>query len=329
MSGPEVLEVLDPGFLTTVQDGGRAGMAGEGVSRGGAADRWSMAIANVLAGNAIDAAALELTLAGPTLLALTAVTLGLAGTIAGRVANTGVAVAPGTTFTLQPGDTLLLDGPATGARGYLAVPGGIDVPEVLGSRSTALGARFGGFEGRALATGDRLRAAAPAGELTLPPRHWPGDPAPTPGRVRVLPGAHAAYLGTDALDALLATPWSVSTSSDRVGLRLEGPPITAGPVAELASHGVVAGAVQLPPDRLPIVLLVDHQPTGGYPVIAVTITADVDSLGQLAPGASVQFETTTNEVAREAMEMRRFLFQAGADELRDAGRWDDLWLSAR
>ncbi len=329
MSGPEVLEVVDPGLLTTIQDGGRPGMAGEGITGGGAADRWSMAIANALAGNAVDAAALELTIAGPTLVALARVTVGLAGGIGGRVANTGVAVAPGTTFTLQPGDTLLLDGPATGARGYLAVPGGVDVPEVLGSRSTALGAKFGGLEGRPLARGDRLRAGAPADELTLPPRSWPGDPAPTPGPIRVLPGPHAAYLGTEALDALLATAWSVSTSSDRVGLRLEGPPIAGGPVAELASHGVVAGTVQLPPDRLPIVLLVDHQPTGGYPVIAVAITADVDRLGQLAPGSSVQFQATTPEAAREAMEMRRFLFRAGADELRENGRWDDLWLSAR
>jgi allophanate hydrolase subunit 2 len=114
-----------------------------------------------------------------------------------------------------------------------------------------------------------------------------------------------------------------------VGLRLEGPPIAGGPIAELASHGVVAGTVQLPPDRLPIVLLVDHQPTGGYPVVAVTITADVDGLGQLAPGASIRFETVTPDQAHEAMEMRRFLFLAGASELRDEGRWDDLWMSAR
>jgi 5-oxoprolinase (ATP-hydrolysing) subunit C len=328
MNGPEILEVLDPGLLTTVQDGGRTGLAGEGVTRGGAADRWSLAIANVLVGNPAGAAALELTLAGPKLQALRAVTVGLAGGIGGYVANTGLAVAPGATFTLQAGDTLHLDGPATGARGYLAVPGGIDVPEVLGSRSTALGAGFGGYAGRALTAGDRLCAGAPAGSLTAPPRRWPGDPTPTPGPIRVLPGPDAAYLDTEALDALLATPWSVSSSSDRVGLRLEGPPIAGGPIMELASRGVTAGTVQLPPDRLPIVLLVDHQPTGGYPVIAVTITADVDRLGQLAPGATVHFQATTPEAAREAMEMRRFLFQAGADELREAGRWDDLWLSA-
>jgi biotin-dependent carboxylase-like uncharacterized protein len=328
MSGPEVLEVVDPGFLAAVQDRGRPGLAGEGVTRGGAADRWSLAIANVLLGNPPDAAGIEVTLAGPTFLALTTVTVGLAGWVGGHVANTGVTVAPGTSFTLQSGDVLRLDGPTTGARGYVAVPGGIDVPVVLGSRSTALGARFGGFEGRALAPGDRLCAAASAGELTVPPHRWPGYAAPTPGPIRVLPGPDVAYLGTDAFEALLATSWSVSGSSDRVGLRLEGPPIAGGPITELASRGVLAGTVQLPPDRLPIVLLVDHQPTGGYPVIAVTITADVDRLGQLAPGATVQFQATTPEEAREALEMRRFLFQAGTAELREAGRWDDLWLSA-
>jgi biotin-dependent carboxylase-like uncharacterized protein len=326
MSGPDALEILDPGLLSSVQDGGRPGQAGEGVTRGGAADRWSLAIANALLGNAPAAAALELTLAGPTLQALTAVTLGLAGGIGGRVATSGLAVGPGTSFTLQLGEVLQLDGPSTGARGYLALAGGIDVPVVLGSRSTALGAGFGGLEGRAVRAGDRLRALGDT--LLRPPRRWPGDPAPTPGPIRVLPGPDAGSLGPDAFAALLAGRWTVSPSSDRVGLRLDGARIPGEPAEELASHGVVNGTVQLPPDRLPIVLLVDHQPTGGYPVIAVTITADLERAAQLVPGASVQFQAATVEEARQALEMRRFVFRAGTDELREAGRWDDLWLSA-
>jgi allophanate hydrolase subunit 2 len=153
MARPYVLEVVEPGLLTSIQDGGRPGLTAEGVTRGGAADRWSLAVANALVGNPPDAAALELTVAGPTLQPLRAVTVGLAGTIGGRISSSGLAIAPGAAFTLQPGDTLHLDGPVTGARGYLAIPGGIDVPAVLGSRSTALGAGFGGFEGRALRAG--------------------------------------------------------------------------------------------------------------------------------------------------------------------------------
>jgi allophanate hydrolase subunit 2 len=146
--------------------------------------------------------------------------------------------------------------------------------------------------------------------------------------LRVLPGPHAADLGPRAFDSLLATAWTVSPTSDRVGLRLEGDPIAAMAAAELASHGVIAGTIQLPPDRRPIVLLVDHQPTGGYPVIAVVITADLDRLGQLAPGAAVWFEPTTQDQARAALEGRDTAFQAALAQLRDAARWDDLWRGA-
>jgi biotin-dependent carboxylase-like uncharacterized protein len=323
-----VIEIVDPGLLLSIQDGGRPGLAAEGVTRGGAADRHSLAVANALVGNPPDAAALEATLLGPVVRALVPVTLGIAGTMAGAVTGTGERAAPGATVSLRAGDSLAME-PATGARGYLAVPGGIGVPPVLGSRSTALGAGFGGLEGRALRAGDRLAAAA---DPTIAHAHWPGTPAPDPvspgSPLRVLPGPHAADLGPRAFDSLLATAWTVSPTSDRVGLRLEGDPIAAMAAAELTSHGVIAGTIQLPPDRRPIVLLVDHQPTGGYPVIAVVITADLDRLGQLAPGAAAWFEPTTQDQARAALEERDTAFQAALAQLRDAARWDDLWRGA-
>ena len=328
MPGPAVLEVLDPGLLTTVQDGGRPELATEGITRGGAADRWSLAVANALVGNPADAAALELTIAGPTLRPLRAITVGLAGTIGGRIPGRGLAVAPGTAVTLQPGDTLHLDGPATGARGYLAVPGGVDVPVVLGSRSTALGAGFGGLEGRPLRAGDRIRATAPDDALVRNPARWPTEAAPAPGPIRVLLGPHATDLGAGASRALLAGPWAVGPASDRMGIRLAGRPIPGDAYAELPSLGVVEGSVQLPPDGLPIVLLADHQPTGGYPVIAVVITADLDRLAQLPPGAPIQLAMTTLEAARTAREAPRESFAAGVAALRADAGWDELWLSA-
>ena len=328
MARDPVLEIVDPGLLLSIQDGGRTGLTAEGVTRGGAADRHSLAVANVLVGNPPDAAALEATLLGPTLWALAAVTLGLAGTMAGAVIETGERVGPGSTVTLRAGDTLALE-PATGARAYLAVPGGIDVPVVLGSRSTALGAGFGGLDGRSLRAGDRVAAAD---DRTCTPAHWAGVPAPDPVSaahpLRVLPGPHMLLVGRPALDAFLATAWTVSSTSDRVGLRLDGDPIPGGPAAEVASHGVVAGTIQLPPDRQPIVLLVDHQPTGGYPVLAVVITADLDRLGQLAPGAAAWFEWTTPEAARAAVLDRDDVFAAALAQVRDAARWDDLWRGA-
>jgi allophanate hydrolase subunit 2 len=203
------------------------------------------------------------------------------------------------------------------------------VPLVLGSRSTALGAGFGGLDGRALRAGDRLAAAE---DRMIAHAHWPGVPAPDPVAphrpLRVLPGPHGAELGPEVFDAFLATAWTVSTTSDRVGLRLDGDPVPDPPPAELASHGVIAGTIQLPPDRRPIVLLVDHQPTGGYPVIGVVITADLDRLGQLAPGAAVSFERTTPEEARAAIEAQDDSFADALAQLRDAARWDDLWRGA-
>lgn len=328
MARDAVLEVLDPGLLLSVQDAGRPGMASEGVTRGGAADRHSLAVANALVGNPSDAAGVEATLLGPTVRALAPVTLGLGGTMAAAVLESGERVTPGSTVTLRAGDALSLE-PATGARGYLAVPGGIDVPIVLGSRSTALGGGFGGLEGRALRAGDRLASAE---DRTIPPGHWPGMPSPgivsSAHPLHVLPGPHTAELGGDAIDALLATPWTVSPTTDRVGLRLDGDAIPDTPLADLASHGVVAGAIQVPPDRRPIVLFVDHQPTGGYPVIAVVISADLDRLGQLAPGAPVWFERTTHEEARAALQAQDDAFADALAQLRDAVRWDELWRGA-
>jgi biotin-dependent carboxylase-like uncharacterized protein len=206
----------------------------------------------------------------------------------------------------------------------LAVPGGIDVPLVLGSASTALGARFGGLDGRLLRPGDVLRAAEerdePAAEAV-----WPAladDPlAAADSAIRLLPGP------ADRLEALVAAEWRVGSGSDRVGLRLEGSTLEAPASGELLSHGVVTGAVQVP-DGTPIVLLADHQTTGGYPIAAVVITADHPRLGQLRPGVSVRFVATTIDEARLALSRQREALARGAAAVRTGSEWDDLWQSA-
>ena len=324
----EVLEVLEPGLLTTIQDGGRPGLTGEGVTAGGAADAWSLGVANALVGNAPSAAALEVTLLGPTVRAIRPVTVGIAGTLRALVVETGERVDPGVAIGLRAGWTLAFDATSGGARGYLAVAGGFDVPVVLGSRSTALGAGFGGVAGRALRAGDRLAAGAPPGELTPPPARWPGLPAPDAGPIRVLPGPHAGDLDPAVLRSLVDTTWAVDSASDRVGLRLAGPLLPGSPTAELASHGVVAGAIQLPPDRQPIVLLVDHQPTGGYPVAAVVIMADLPRLGQLPPGGPVRLALVTPAEAQRALADAAASFARSLEILAEDGAWDDLWQGA-
>jgi 5-oxoprolinase (ATP-hydrolysing) subunit C len=257
-------------------------------------------------------------------------TVGLAGAdLGGIVRESGKRLLPGRSYRLEAGITIAFPGDTgfrTGARAYLALPGGIDVPLVLGSASTALGAGFGGLEGRTLWPGDVLRAAGQRDDVPSLEAVWPAlgdDPLTLPDRpVRLLPGP------APGLEAIVAADWKVGSGSDRVGLRLEGPPLEAPASGELLSHGVVTGAIQLPPDGTPIVLLADHQTTGGYPISAVVITADHPRLGQLRPGATVRFAATTIDEARLALSRQREALARGAASLRSGSAWDELWQSA-
>ena len=326
------LEVVEPGFLTTVQDAGRPEWAHLGVPRGGACDRWSLAVANLLAGNDAGAAAIEMTLAGPALAVRETTMIGLAGAnLDGVVLGTGRRLEPGRSHRLEAGWTVAFPGGTStadaGLRAYLALPGGLDVKDVLGSASTLLSAGFGGIDGRALRTGDVLRGRR-GGEAAAQGLAWPtSDGDPIAGRtgqpIRVVAGPADA-----SLDALVDAEWRVGAASDRVGLRLEGPSLAAADVGELLSHGVVDGAIQLPPGGAPIVLLADHQTTGGYPIVAVVISADHPRIGQLRPGATVRFVDVSLADARAALVEQRTAFERGAAALRRDSGWDDLWQSA-
>jgi biotin-dependent carboxylase-like uncharacterized protein len=322
-----VFEVLEPGLLTTIQDAGRFGHEADGVPRSGAADGVGLAVANLLLGNPAGAAAIECTLLGPRLRALVEVEIALGGTDLGLHATgadgSGRALAVGQAHLLAAGDVLAFRGAgddASGCRTYLALPGGVDAPEVLGSRSTCLPAGFGGFEGRALAAGDRIGATTAA---TPPLRRESVGPTvrvpaalaaelPSPARrIRILPGP-ASGERDPARAGLLDRAWVVATDSDRRGLRLEPAdpaadasalaPLSAG---ELPSHGVIPGAIQVTPSGQPLVLMPDSGTTGGYPVVAVVIHADLPLLGQLAPGAEVRFREATLEQAQAAEREQR------------------------
>jgi antagonist of KipI len=366
------LEVLDPGLLTTVEDDGRPNFVHLGVPHGGAQDRWSLAVANALIDNPPDAAALEITLVGPRLRAASATTIGLAGADLGaRVGSRRVL--PGEVLSLVPGDELLFDGAASvrsGARAYLALAGGIDVPRVLGSRSTCLVAGFGGLEGRPLRAGDRITGTGHAGgavpSVSAAGARWPGEAHPLPRadasgatvvrlleRMRPDGGARSGPPGERAARApvtpaavawLVGRVWRIGSASDRMGLRLErgrtdrpehgehGDDASGGagdPVLpEVLSHGITWGAVQLPPGGDPIVLLADHQPTGGYPAIGVVITADHPVLAQLAPGARLRFEAVSIPDAQRALHNQRLGWTETLKRYRADRGWDDLWLSA-
>lgn len=340
------LEILEPGLFTTVQDLGRFGLGHLGVPTGGAADPWSHALANYLVANEAGAATLEMTAAGPTVRARSDVLIAVAGADLGALVEPGGrAIAPGQAVALRAGDVLALRGPARGGlRAYLAVAGGVDVPLVLGSRSTCLAASFGGFAGRVLRAGDVLPVGGSAGRVPRSPQPpaahggaWPGPAAPSR---RLEPDGAVVVRVTDGptltAAAIVGRRWSVAPASDRMGLRLApaerdaagSTGDTVAPSAEVASHGVTCGTVQLPPDGHPIVLLADHQPTGGYPVPAVVISADLPVLGQLGPGDAVRFELVGFADARLAARDARARFEADIRRHRSDARWEDLWRSA-
>lgn len=300
MSRP-LFRVERPGLLTTLQDQGRFGRQREGMPVAGAMDPFAGRVANLLVGNARGAAVLEVTLLGPTLVALADVWMAVCG--ADLTAQVDSAPLPlWRTVRLSRGQTLHFGPRRSGARAYLAVAGGFDVPDVLGSKSTFLRAGLGGHKGRALQAGDVL---AGEGANVAPQCRLTPDLVPVytqEVRARVIPGPHVPVLGPAAWEAFLAARYLLTPQSDRMGYRLGGPalPIADGGRGGLLSEAVPWGGVQVPPDGRPIVLMADRQTTGGYPLVAVVATADRPALAQLAPGDALSFEAVTLAEAQDA-----------------------------
>ncbi|MFJ8505169.1 biotin-dependent carboxyltransferase family protein [Streptomyces avermitilis] len=278
------LAVVRAGALTTVQDLGRPGYAHLGVPRSGALDPPAAALVNRLVGNPPEAAVLETTLNGCALRPRSAVTVAVGGapcavTVGGRPAPWGAPVR-------VPGGALLDIGPARcGVRGYVAVSGGVAVEPVLGSRSTDL---LSGLGPAPLTDGTVLPLGQPVGP------HARVDAVPQPGPpaelvLRVTPGPRDDWFTAAALRTLVTRAYRVSTASNRIGLRTEGPALERSRTGELPSEGMVWGAVQVPPDGRPVVFLADHPTTGGYPVIAVVRPADLPAAAQAVPGTPVRF----------------------------------------
>lgn len=281
-----MIEVLDPGPLATVQDLGRGGHRALGVCASGAADQAAHRLANRLVGNDPAAATIEITLGGLWIRARDAVTVALTGARCSLGASIPLAWA--TPVSLVPGTTLRLGTPAGGLRSYLAVRGGIDVPPVLGSRSTDT---LSGLGPQPLAAGDRLDIGT---ATTGPPSEIPTDltaAAGGPGSTRAvtaLPGPRRDLFGDAGWQSLTSARWQVDATSNRIGLRLSGPQLRRAPGPELPSEPTLPGAVQVPGNGLPIILGPDAPVTGGYPVIAVVAAGDLDALAQLRPGDTLR-----------------------------------------
>jgi biotin-dependent carboxylase-like uncharacterized protein len=292
-----MIEVKRAGLCDLVVDQGRAGRGAIGVPVGGAADPLALTAANALVGNDPTAAGLEMTLAGPDLRFPDGGVVALTGARFTATRSSGVAVAWNQTLIMAPGETLSLAGAEAECRCWLALAGGLTVPSVMGSRSTFMPAGFGGHQGRALRTGDELMPGQPVqgkGRLL----HAQPPPAPAvDAPLRVVAGPQTGLFDDDGLAAFYGGSYRVAAASDRRGLRLDGPVVTHART-ELPSQGVLPGAVQIPPDGLPIILGWDGPVTGGYPVIAGVIAADWARLAQLKPGDVVRFETLDIDAAR-------------------------------
>lgn len=296
--GAHAIEVVSPGVQLTVQDRGRPGHASLGVSASGAADRRALRAANEAVGNARDEAALELA-GGGAVLAFRGP--GVVA-VAGADMEPTVRRADGTTLFAdhaapvgtRDGDQLHLAAARDGVRAVIAVRGGLDLTPVLGSASTDTLSGVRAPEAGMLRAGDMVPLRGPAAaRLAVHPGGLPRDPLPRSGgrsTLRIALGPRDGWFTPAAIRALEEQDWTVTPRSDRVGIRLDGPvPLERAVPGELPSEATVAGAVQVPPDGQPVLFLADHPLTGGYPVIAAVIDADLDLAGQLPPGARVRF----------------------------------------
>jgi biotin-dependent carboxylase-like uncharacterized protein len=309
----DTLEVVKPGLLTTVQDLGRIGCQKYGVPSSGAMDQTALRAANLLVGNEEGAAGLEATGEGPALRVLADSVVAIVGPdmetlIDGRPIECGVAT------EIRSGQLLEFGRARRGLRAYLAVAGGIDVPLMLGSRSTCLPAGFGGFHGRSLRRGDILAVGAVWTRLLgIKGRRLPVGWLGSPGEaltLRVTLGPQDDRFTPEGIRTFLTGTYRLMPEMDRMGVRLQGPPILHRSGADVLSDSIPLGAIQVPADGQPIILLADRQTTGGYAKIAVVLKEDVYRLAQTTPGQVVRFLQTSVEEAQASLRRYEAKFQA-------------------
>jgi len=293
------IRIIEPGAFTTVQDLGRSGYRSAGVPPSGAMDAPALRLANRLAGNDDDAAVLEITLLGPTLTFEQEAVVVLAGApFEGSI--DGSAIESGRTTPIPAGAAMRIGKARSGLRAYLAVRGGIEVPALLGSRSTFVAGGIGGVRGSALKAGDYLRVGAVPGEP--PPTRRASKLEPRTGRaVRAMRARPHAALTNGVIEAFWSHSFRVSPRSDRAGVRLDGEPMPVAGPTDVDPEGAVYGAIQITSDGTPIVLGPDGPATGGYAKIATVITADLPLIGQARPGDTLRFVEVGLDEARAAL----------------------------
>ncbi len=295
------MEVQAPGLLTTVQDLGRQGFGPVGVSPSGAADPISLRLGNLLVGNREGAAALEMMLLGGTFIFPHGAIVALTGSDFGAMLDDGK-LSIGTSVRVRPDQTLHVGPTTSGARCYLCVRGGITVKLFLGSASTHILSGLGGFQGRPLRKGDVLRIGRAAKHFRKRAVAQRATENFSHRKIlRVTPGPQASWFSESSLRAFYAGRYRIGEQSNRMGLRLEGAAVSQSGAREMITEGVSLGAVQVPAGGSPIILFVEQQTTGGYPIIANVISADLHRIGQLRPRDEIRFEQVTFDAARSLL----------------------------
>ncbi|PKV66452.1 5-oxoprolinase subunit C family protein [Pontibacter ramchanderi] len=311
------LEIVKPGLLTTLQDRGRYGHQKEGIITSGAMDAFAYRVANMLAGNNEEEAALEITLIGPTIHFTEDQLIALTGADLSAELN-GEKVRLWRPVFVKSGSTLTFGAPISGCRAYLAVSGGFAIPQVMGSYATYLQAGIGGYQGRALQAGDFIPCPGPSDtgialfaqasanteghDYTV--ASWTPDPqyfptyAPNP-ILRAIKGPEFELFSETSREQVWTERFQVSAQSDRMGYRLQGVSLYLSEPTELISTAVTFGTVQVPPEGKPIVLMADHQTTGGYPRMLQVVSVDLPILAQVVPGQTISFEEVSLEEAQQ------------------------------
>ncbi|MCW4052032.1 MAG: biotin-dependent carboxyltransferase family protein [Candidatus Bathyarchaeota archaeon] len=302
-----ICRVTAPGLLTTVQDSGRFGFQQYGVPLSGAMDNFAFVASNLLVCNRPNDACLEITLLGPVLEFLNQAQIAITGADLSPTLNHERM--PGwQTVNVDNGDELRFGQPRNGCRAYLSVKGGIDVPVLLGSRSTYIRGSFGGYEGRQMKAGDIIEANQQSFIPETLARMMPHHLIPTYETnltVEVVLGPQSDFFTNETREVLLSNTYTVTADSDRMGYRLEGPELVSNNSLDMISDAIPVGAIQVPTDGKPIIMMRDAQTTGGYPKIAVVTTPDISRLGQIRPGNTIQFSKISPSKAQKKLQTYR------------------------
>ena len=304
-----MIRVIQPGLLTTVQDEGRSGYLAFGMPRAGVMDRYAACMANLLCGNPLAAAVLEMTIMGGSYCFESAARIAVCGAAMPLQLN-GESIAAWSAVDVSAGDVLEIGAATTGCRAYLAVAGGVEVPLVMGSRSTYYRAGIGGFAGRALKSGDLLHRGVPV-PFAAAPVQLPADWIPeysSQVEIRVMTGPQASMFSEAGLNTLLTKTYTVSNEADRMGYRLEGEKIEHLTGPDIVSDALTPGAIQVPGSGQPIVMMVDCGTTGGYAKIATVIGPDLSKVAQTKPQDNLRFVRCSDQEAVHALqqEMERY-----------------------